>query len=449
MFAFRKGDEMVSVSIAAILAVASQLALWGLLLAFGIWAYRKLKLRSLPWLGVYLALSVVLSFGTPILKMHIFDAAASRHAADPFGWSLGQFAATWTYLEGFGVHLVKVIVAVLVLADIAFLLSKAGVDVEGKFLSRLLALREKTVPLGIAMIVLMVLGPGVGLTFYFHDEHDLGKAKEYVTQQRWDDAIEAYKKVLSKQDKHIRANEMLGRIYYRQGAYDQAIEYLNRVPPDVPWAALTLGWCYDALGERDQAIEAYRRTLGLNPQESIATAARLGVEAPHSPTKKVKVDEKVEDEELPTAGWKAVADPNDEDAPKAYDRDPKTKWASNSPQSPGMYYQLDMGDVRTVNRVMFDDDAGGTTIYVSDYPRQYDIEVSTDGESWKRVASEEGDLNYYAGAYFDPTEARYIKITQKGSTTPEWWSVCEIYVYTPKWGGPRLGRGDSIGESER
>jgi len=113
---------MVSVSVAAILAIVAQLALWGLLLAFGIWVYRRLKLRSLPWLGVYLALSVVLSFGTPLLKMHIFDAVALRHAADPFVWSLGEFAATWTYLEALGANLVKVIVALLVLADIAFLL---------------------------------------------------------------------------------------------------------------------------------------------------------------------------------------------------------------------------------------------------------------------------------------------------------------------------------------
>jgi tetratricopeptide (TPR) repeat protein len=230
---------------------------------------------------------------------------------------------------------------------------------------------------------------------------------------------------------------MIGRISYRQGSYLEAIEYLDRVPSDDGWAALTLGWCYDAIGDRGRAIEAYERTLRLRTQLSIARAAQRGLETPHSPTKKVKRNADMNDVEVSTVGWKAVAAPNPEDAAKAFDRNPKTRWASMAPQMPGMTYQIDLGSTRVVNRVVLNDDADGTTIYVSDYPREYTIEVSGDGEQWKVVASEVGDLDSYAGAFFDPTEARYIKITQRGSTLVEWWSIYEVFVYSP---GPVLNR---------
>lgn len=288
---------------------------------------------------------------------------------------------------------------------------------------------KKTISLIVAGLGIFILTSGAA--WHLKAKGDLEKAENYAAQQRWDAAKEAYKRVLAKDDTHLRANLMIGRISYRQGAFYEAIKYLSKVPSDVCWATLTLGWCYDAIGDRGKAIEAYERTLQQNPQESVATAARLGLETPHSPTKKVKRDESMNDVEVPIMGWRAVADPNPEDASKAYDRDPKTRWASMVPQSPGMAYQIDLGSTRVVNRVVLNDDADGTTIYVSDYPRAYTVEVSPDGEQWKVVASEVGDLNSYAGAFFEPTEARYIKITQKGSTAPEWWSIYEVYVYSP------------------
>lgn len=288
---------------------------------------------------------------------------------------------------------------------------------------------KKTISLIVAWIGVVILISCAA--WHLKVKDDLEKAENYAAQQRWDAAKEAYKKVLSKDATHLRANLMIGRIAYRQGAFYEAIEYLNKVPSDVCWATLTLGWCYDAIGDRGKAIEAYERTLRLDPQESVATAARLGLETPHSPTKKVKRDESVNDVEVPTVGWKAVADPNPEGASKAFDRNPKTRWASMVPQSPGMAYQIDLGTTKVVNRVVLNDDASGTTIYVSDYPRKYTVAVSPDGEQWKVVASEVGDLNSYAGAFFEPTEARYIKITQQGSTAPEWWSIYEVFVYSP------------------
>lgn len=259
------------------------------------------------------------------------------------------------------------------------------------------------------------------------------EASVQVLHGDWDAAKESFKGILLKDSTDSNANQMLGRIAYMQGAYLEAIEYLNKVPASngSPWAPLTLAWCYDAVGDRGRAIEAYARTLRLETQLSIERAARRGLKAPHSPVKRVKGDKGINDIEIGPEGWKAIAKPNPGDASMAFDRNLKTKWYSIHSQLPGMTYQLDLGSARVVNRVVFNDDAGGGTVFVNDFPREYDVEVSLDGQQWQLVASEIGDLDSYAGAVFEPTEVRYIKITQRGSTLVEGWSIYEVFVYTP------------------
>ncbi|RLA96906.1 MAG: hypothetical protein DRG83_16760 [Deltaproteobacteria bacterium] len=97
-----------------------------------------------------------------------------------------------------------------------------------------------------------------------------------------------------------------------------------------------------------------------------------------------------------------------------------------------MYFQLDMGRIYTVSRILLGDDGEGVSIYVSDYPRKYVVEVSKDGSIWKKVASGEGHLDEYVSVSFEPTQARFIRITQEGYCTPEWWTIYEIHVYKPK-----------------
>lgn len=256
----------------------------------------------------------------------------------------------------------------------------------------------------------------------------------------WGDRYANYHKRISADKNDIEATLMLGRIYYLLGDYHQAIKYLKRVPfydfKWIKWATLTLGWCYDGLGNRREAMKYYNKIywwefFGL-VQESIATAARSGREAPYHPIKKVKVDPEIADERLPTTGWTAIANYRQDIVNYAFDGDPLTQWHTNQPQKPGMYYQLDLGQTQLVNRVVLIDDAYGATVYVSNYPRKYKIEISTDVKRWRTVITEMGSLNYYAGACFKPAPVRYIKITQLGKRAPENWAIFELEVYTPR-----------------
>jgi len=149
------------------LSYISYVALWTLVLVFGIWTYRRLKLRSLPWLGAYAVLSLVLGCFKPMITRQVVDGMVSQYVP-PFGWSFGQFMATWHYADSFIAGVTKLLLGILILSDIAFLLSKVGVEVEGSFLNRFLAMRERSISLGIAMIVFMLSGPAITLALYIH-----------------------------------------------------------------------------------------------------------------------------------------------------------------------------------------------------------------------------------------------------------------------------------------
>jgi len=264
-------------------------------------------------------------------------------------------------------------------------------------------------------------------------EEKAEEANVHLRVCRWDEAAAGYEKVLAECEDHTWSRMMAGRIYFMQGKYDRALEHLQRVS-DVAWGVQTLGWCYDALGERETAIETYKKALEIAQQDSVITAAKIGLEEPYERRKKIAREGSVRARELSTEGWTATASPYSEDAGKAFDGEKFSRWSTLEGQQSGEFYQLDLGEVERVNGVVLVDDADGDTIYVSDYAREYEIKMSADGEDWRMVASGKGDPRYYPGGYFEPVEARYIRIDQLGKTRPESWSIYGIRVYTPEGG---------------
>ena len=105
-------------------------ALTFLLIAFGIWVYRKIELRSLPWALAYLVLGIVSSliFYT-LLQPHFSSSTpiASQH--------LSPFTHFQTYLVSNAVWecVNQLLLALLILADSAILIIKAGGNLTGKF----------------------------------------------------------------------------------------------------------------------------------------------------------------------------------------------------------------------------------------------------------------------------------------------------------------------------
>lgn len=119
--------------------------------------------------------------------------------------------------------------------------------------------------------------------------------------------------------------------------------------------------------------------------------------------------------------WQAQASHNQADVGKAFDRDPDTFWDSKAAQQPGMWYELDLGQVQTIERIKIESPGRG-------FATGFILSISTDRTNWQVV--HKMPLNWMSiDVSFTPRSVRYIKIEQTG--TPSWgahWLISEITV---------------------
>lgn len=125
---------------------------------------------------------------------------------------------------------------------------------------------------------------------------------------------------------------------------------------------------------------------------------------------------------LDRSGWTASASHNSVSAWRALDGNASTRWDTVSNQVYGQYFQIDMQEPLTFNKLVLD--ATGSS---GDYPRGYSVYVSEDGVEWGQpVAS--GIGNAITTVTFQARTARFIRIVQTGAVA-RYWSIHEAYVY--------------------
>ena len=90
-------------------------------------------------------------------------------------------------------------------------------------------------------------------------------------------------------------------------------------------------------------------------------------------------------------------------------------------------YQVDMTTAVMISGVKVD----STNAAATDFAPNLEVEVSTDGTTWKPVACGPGAL--VTDFSFAAVSARYVRITQNGSAATGagsgWWSIYEFNVY--------------------
>lgn len=99
-----------------------------------------------------------------------------------------------------------------------------------------------------------------------------------------------------------------------------------------------------------------------------------------------------------------------------------TRWTTGTAQTPGQWYQVDMGSTQTFDQLVLD--AGSAA---GNYPRGYQVQVSPDATNWTTVATGTGSGPAVL-VQFQVQVARYVKIVQAGSAG-NWWSIQELNVY--------------------
>jgi hypothetical protein len=128
---------------------------------------------------------------------------------------------------------------------------------------------------------------------------------------------------------------------------------------------------------------------------------------------------------LNRAGWLASASSSNAPDPpsNAIDGNINSRWSTGANQTPGQWFQVDSGATNILSAIVLD--CGGST---GDYPRGYQVYLSKDGVNWGTpVASGNGVI--VTTVSFTAHAARYIRITQTGSASANWWSIAEFNAY--------------------
>ncbi|MBO0982638.1 discoidin domain-containing protein [Rathayibacter sp. SD072] len=126
------------------------------------------------------------------------------------------------------------------------------------------------------------------------------------------------------------------------------------------------------------------------------------------------------------SGWTATASTSANGTPPSAGIDGLngSAWYSGRSQSGGEWYRIDMGSSKRLAMVTLETASASP----EDYPRNFTIEVSTDGTNWRTAASGVG-YGYKRPISIPPTTARFIRITQTGAAT-NWWSIDEVTAYS-------------------
>lgn len=124
---------------------------------------------------------------------------------------------------------------------------------------------------------------------------------------------------------------------------------------------------------------------------------------------------------LSNKAWKARASVKNEDAAKAIDGDPSTRWTTGRGAKKGDDFIVELDETRTISKVRIETLASG-----NDYPRRFRLYLSTDGRDWGQpVIIGRGSKDISIG--FKPQQARFIRIvnTNEGGG---FWSIHEIQI---------------------
>ena len=123
--------------------------------------------------------------------------------------------------------------------------------------------------------------------------------------------------------------------------------------------------------------------------------------------------------------WKLTASHNAASLASAVDGNGTTRFDTRKIQEPGMWVQIELPAETALTGVRLD--ASGSN---NDYPRGYKLEVSADGQAWgKPIATGQGKTAV-TEITFPTTKAKFLRLTQTGSSPGNFWSIHELDLFS-------------------
>jgi hypothetical protein len=134
------------------------------------------------------------------------------------------------------------------------------------------------------------------------------------------------------------------------------------------------------------------------------------------------------------AGWKATASHNAQTAAQAFNF---ATWSSGTAQSAGMWFQVELPQATPITEIQFESSrigggrGAGAPPPTSGYPREYLVDISTDGTNWTTVAKGAG-TGISTAIRFASVQAKFVRLTQTASVdgAPPW-SMLKLRLYRP------------------
>ena len=138
---------------------------------------------------------------------------------------------------------------------------------------------------------------------------------------------------------------------------------------------------------------------------------------------------------LSPASWSLSASAKPDMVPAVVDREPLTVWTTDRPRRKGDWIAIDLGAIHRVDEVHF-----SSGVRIHDAPDGLVVETSLDGSHWTERQRAVGLPFYWwnghpkhddegrSSFYFDPVEARHVRVRLLTSADPWNWSVAEIFV---------------------
>jgi hypothetical protein len=116
------------------------------------------------------------------------------------------------------------------------------------------------------------------------------------------------------------------------------------------------------------------------------------------------------------------------DADKAWDAHLPTHWTTRAiKQKPGLWFELDMGSLRRVDRVLLEHPA-------NQFPRGYRVEISADAQNWREVGRNDDNWEQ-VDVQFQPLVARHVRIETTQASESMGWGISEVRIWrtSPTW----------------
>jgi mono/diheme cytochrome c family protein len=122
-------------------------------------------------------------------------------------------------------------------------------------------------------------------------------------------------------------------------------------------------------------------------------------------------------------------------------------WTSGVPQTPGMWFQVELPQAAVVTELQFDSaNTGGgrggrgagaaaapgapPPVPVVGYPRSYAVRVSMDGKKWSKPVAEGEGTGAHSTIAFAPVRAQFVRITQTDNIADApAWSIRNLRVF--------------------